>query len=89
MIPTDIIDKVGDLSRAAGLLGDELGEWWSALGCLYPRVYDCAAKEFLVVWESEIRSQHIWLKEEYVYVEREETITQKIKELLHISEVEE
>lgn len=89
MIPKDIADKVDDLSQAAEFLCDELGEWWSALGCLYPRVYDCASKEFLVVWESEIRSQHIWLKEEYVYVEREETITRKTKELLHISEVEE
>lgn len=87
MIPSDIAKKVDELSQAAEFLGDELGEWWSALGRLYPRVYDCAQIELREAWESAIRSEHMWLKEEYIYVEREETTTHKIKELRHTPEL--
>lgn len=82
----NIVDMASELEDAAGLDRSELGEWWTALVGLIPRVFDSASKEFRDAFENEIKSEHKRLKEEFILEEIMETAKYRILILKHKSE---
>jgi hypothetical protein len=82
----DLYEMATELEQAAELEGAELGEWWSALAGLIPRVFDGASEEFRSAFEKELRSEHKRLKEEFRIEETTETKTVTYRELKHESE---
>jgi hypothetical protein len=82
----DLYEMATELEQAAELDGAELGEWWSALAGLVPRVFDGASEEFQAAFEKELRSEYKRLKEEFRIEETTETKTVTYRELKHESE---
>jgi hypothetical protein len=84
----DLYEMATELEQAAELEGAELGEWWSALAGLVPRVFDGASEEFQAAFEKELRAEYKRLKEEFRIKEWTDTETRTIahRELQHESE---
>jgi predicted secreted protein len=82
----DLYEMAEELGQAADLEGSEVGEWWSALSALVPRVFDAASDEFREAFEKELRSQYLMFKEEYSIVETTKYMAVTSRKLRHCDE---
>ena len=84
----DLAAFAEELTDAAGLCNDELGEWWSMLANMWPRVRDCASDDFEDAYKRELREEYKRFKDEFWIedVTETETVTVTHRTLRHESD---
>lgn len=74
---------------ASRYMNDEVGEWWNELCEMWPSIQRNASETLVDAFIAEIEDNHQLFKEEYKYIEVKEMREIVLRDLIHISELDE